>query len=172
MNTESDGLRGIAVFALALAAFAVVGCMVKPLDRAQFEKVQLGMDEAAVEKLLGKPMSVSEMKNMGGPIAHGPLPGEEPPFGGGRPPSAPPQKMWTYMAGVEFAQVYFEDGRVFGVRFNNEFLKGDWMEGEQMGQPAVPAGHAAPPNNGDTYVEEDDTTIPDEEPAGESPDNE
>ena len=107
----------VAVAALAVATSAA--CMARPLSREKFQKIELDMTEADVTKLVGKPDRITKMNN------NVFVPPEE-----GMPQTN--QIMYAYVSGMEFAQVYFENGRVFGVRFNNEFLKGDWMEGERM----------------------------------------
>ena len=112
----------VAVAALAVAASAA--CMARPLSREKFEKIELDMTEADVTKIVGKPDRITKMNN---PVF---VPSEE-----GMPQTN--QVMYAYVSGMEFAQVYFEDGRVFGVRFNNEFLKGDWMEGEIEPPPST-----------------------------------
>ena len=115
----------VAVAALVVAASAA--CIARPLSREKFQKIELDMTEAEVTKIVGKPDRIAKMNN---PVF---APSEE-----GIPQTN--QVMYAYVSGMEFAQVYFEDGRVFGVRFNNEFLKGDWMEGERMPGEVLPAG--------------------------------
>jgi len=115
----------VAVATLVVAASAA--CIPRSLSREKFQKIELDMTEAEVTKIVGKPDRIAKMNN---PVF---APREE-----GMPQTN--QIMYAYVSGMEFAQVYFEDGRVFGVRFNNEFLKGDWMEGERMPAEITPPG--------------------------------
>lgn len=125
------------VTACAFAAVIATSACIVPLKREKFEKVQLGMTEDEVQKICGKPNAVSDMNATAGPQGI--------PFGGYEPGThRPVQFMWVYTSGMEFAQIYFEDKRVFGVRFNNEFLKGDWMEGERMPEQVLPPANAQP----------------------------
>jgi len=117
--------RTVWVSVAALVVATSAACMMRSLSREKFEKIELNMTEAEVTKLVGKPDRVTKMKNVFGPPEEG-VP-------------QPNQIMYAYVSGMEFAQVYFEDGRVFGVRFNNEFLKGDWIEGERMPSEVLPA---------------------------------
>jgi len=128
--TRQRGLRaGASILALLLLGSAA--CR-RPLERTKFEKIQLGMTEAEVTEIVGKPDAVTKMRSLAAPSEEGPY-AEGP---AGLPVAN--QIMYAYVSGMEFAHVYFEDGRVFGVRFNNEFLKGDWMEGEAP-LPASPS---------------------------------
>ena len=83
----------------------------------------------------------------------------------------PEQFMWVYTSGMEFAQVYFEDKHVFGVRFNNEFLKGDWMEGDRLPADQVPQAYpgpsTAPPRSAPSEQAEPD--VQPAEPASDEP---
>ena len=117
--------RTIWVATAALVVAASAACIPRPLSREKFQKIELDMTEADVVKIVGKPDRITKMNN---PVF---VPREE-----GMPETN--QVMYAYVSGMEFAQVYFENGRVFGVRFNNEFLKGDWMEGERMPAEVLP----------------------------------
>ena len=117
---------GVSIAVLLVAGSAA--CR-RPLDRAKFQQIELGMTEAEVTKIVGKPDTVTRMRSVVGPDE------DMPPYGDGPAAQPPKQIMYAYVSGIQFAQIYFEDGRVFGVRYNNEFLKGDWMEGDTPPPP-------------------------------------
>jgi hypothetical protein len=119
----------VSLTTIALLGIAFTGCFaLKPgLDRAQFAKVELRMTKEQVRAIVGPPDSVSNKEVILYPHEE-PYPGEPP-----RP--KPKQETFVYTRRGDFAFVYFEDDSVFGVRFNNEYLKGDWMEGVSIPPP-------------------------------------